>query len=152
MITPALFPIIRIADTLVLSIPPALSDDLVIRMRDELCLTIAAAPAAGLIVDASGVDIMDSYMTRCIRDLAVAVRLMGVPTVVAGLRPAVVLTLIEMGMDLPGVTTALTVERAMEALQGDRPELASDPMSLVANADETLAADAGRAPVPSSPR
>jgi rsbT antagonist protein RsbS len=66
--------------------------------------------------------VLDSYMTRNLRDLALSARLMGVTAVVSGLRPAVAITLIEMGLEIPGVYTALDLERALELLRVIRDE------------------------------
>ena len=67
-------------------------------------------------------DLMDSFLTRNIRDLALTARLMGVNTVVSGLQPAVAITLVEMGMEIPGIKTTLNLERALEHLETLREE------------------------------
>jgi rsbT antagonist protein RsbS len=70
----------------------------------------------GLAIDLSAVRELDSYLTRAIRDVAMLARLMGVATVVCGIRPAVAITLVDMGLELPGVQTAMNLERAVELL------------------------------------
>ncbi len=70
----------------------------------------------GLIIDVSAVDVMDSYVTRVVRDLALTARLMGVDTVVSGMQANVAITIIEMGLEIPGVATTLNLEQALEHL------------------------------------
>jgi rsbT antagonist protein RsbS len=109
-------PLIRLYGNLIVSIQVSLTDSMVDDLTADVTRAIERDPIQGLILDLSGVDLMDSYLTRCIRDLALTARLMGVTTILCGLRRAVVVTLVEMGLDIPGVTTALNLERALEAL------------------------------------
>ena len=85
-------PIVRLSGKLIVSIQTALSDTVVDRLQQDVAAACERGDARGLVVDLSGVDILDSYITRSIRDLAVMARLMGVETVVCGLRPAVAMT------------------------------------------------------------
>ncbi|HRI67135.1 MAG TPA: STAS domain-containing protein [Polyangium sp.] len=114
-------PIVRLQGKLIVSIQTALSDTVVDRLQQDVATACERGDARGLVVDLSGVDILDSYITRSIRDLAVMARLMGVETVVCGLRPAVAMTLVEMGMELPGVRTALNLDRALSLLDSLQP-------------------------------
>jgi rsbT antagonist protein RsbS len=114
-------PIVRLQGKLIVSIQTALSDTVVDRLQQDVATACERGDARGLVVDVSGVDILDSYITRSLRDLAVMARLMGVETVVCGLRPAVAMTLVEMGMELPGVRTALNLDRALSLLDSLQP-------------------------------
>ena len=117
-------PLIRLFDNLIVSVQVALSDETVELLMLQIAETIERTPVSGLILDFSGADIMDSHITRRVRDLAVMARVMGVRTVVCGLRASVVVTLVSMGLGVPGVMTALSLERALELL------LAPDDMSF----------------------
>jgi rsbT antagonist protein RsbS len=109
-------PLIRLFDNLIVSIQVALSDETIERLTEQITETIERTQVSGLILDFSGADVMDSHITRRVRDLAVTAGLMGVRTVVCGLRASVVVTLVEMGLGIPGVRTALNLERALELL------------------------------------
>jgi rsbT antagonist protein RsbS len=115
-------PLIRLFGNLIVPIQVSLSDSQVERLRDDVTLAIEQGRVSGLIVDLSGVDMMDSYITRCIRDLALSARLMGVDTVVCGIPRAVVITLVEMGLGIPGVASALNLDRALERLVSGEPD------------------------------
>jgi rsbT antagonist protein RsbS len=103
--------------TLLVQLNPELTDSAVRRLRDAIGRTLEAQALDGVVLDLASVDAMDSYITRCIRDLALAARLMGVPTVVCGVQPAVADTLVEMGLDLGEVPTVLNVDVALRALR-----------------------------------
>ena len=115
-------PIIGLYDNLIVPIQGAIADDVMVTLQTDVMTRIQDGDARGLIVDVSGVEVLDSYMTRNLRDLALSARLMGVTAVVSGLRPAVAITLIEMGLEIPGVYTALDLERALELLRVIRDE------------------------------
>lgn len=123
MATKMRIPIIKLYDALIVSIQVALSDELVVQLKDDVTATIEKTGAAGLIIDLSGIDIMDSYISRAIRDIGLTARLMGAKTVISGMDPMIALALVEMDMDLSGVETALNLETALEALQSERPEV-----------------------------
>jgi rsbT antagonist protein RsbS len=103
---------------LLLQLNQMLTDRAVRELRTQVGVTLERKELRGLVVDLASVDAMDSYITRCIRDLAISARLMGVPTVVCGVQPAVADTLVEMGMDLSGVRTALNLDSALRVLKG----------------------------------
>ena len=109
-------PLIRLFGNLIVSIQVALSDDTIERLTGQVTDAIERTQVSGLILDFSGADVMDSHITRRVRDLAVTAGLMGVRTVVCGLRASIVVTLVEMGLGIPGVRTALNLERALELL------------------------------------
>lgn len=109
-------PIIKLWDNLLVPLQGGMSDDAVNRLREDVTARLAAESAKGLIVDVSALAYMDSFVTRVVRDLALIARLMGVRTVVCGLSPEVAITVIDMGLELEGVVTALNMERAIEEL------------------------------------
>jgi rsbT antagonist protein RsbS len=109
-------PLIRLFDNLIVSVQVALSDEIVERLMSQITDAIERSNVSGLIIDFSGADVMDSHITRRVHDIAVTARLMGVDTVVCGLRASIVITFTEMGLSLTGVTTALNLERALEHL------------------------------------
>jgi rsbT antagonist protein RsbS len=102
--------------TLLVQLNPALTDAGVRHLRDAVGRALEAQPLRGLVLDLASVDAMDSYITRCIRDLAVCARLMGVRTVVCGVQPAVADTLVEMGFELGGVRTVISLDAALRVL------------------------------------
>jgi rsbT antagonist protein RsbS len=116
-------PIIRLYETLIVSIQIELSDAVVLELRDDICAEIMKHEARGLIIEASGIDVFDSFIARTVRDIAKVASLMGVRTVLAGLDAAMAITLVEMGMHMDGVRTALNLEAAMESLRGGHPSL-----------------------------
>ncbi len=130
----AAIPIIRLRNVLIVSVQGDLTDTTVLALKEALTDTIERAPADGLVIDISGVDLVDTYMARAFRDLSQIVRLMGVQTVLAGLDPAMAGTLVEMGMTMEGVHTALNLEAALELL-GLR-------ISTVGNVDDPFEAQA----------
>jgi rsbT antagonist protein RsbS len=109
-------PIIKLHGTLIVTIQVELSDRLVMQLKDDIGDAIDKLGPKGLIIDVSGVAIIDSYISRAIRDIGLMSRLMGVEAVISGLDPNIAMTLTEMGMDLEGVKTYLHLEAAYEAL------------------------------------
>jgi rsbT antagonist protein RsbS len=116
MINERPIPLIRLFGNLIVSIQVSLTDTLMANLVEDITREIERSQVSGLILDLSGVDILDSHLTYRLRNLAVAARLMGVDTIVCGLRPVVVMTLVEMGLELAGVLRALNLERALELL------------------------------------
>jgi rsbT antagonist protein RsbS len=109
-------PIISLYGNLIVPIQGAVGDQLMAQLSDDVSRAIDRDTARGLIIDVSAISLMDSFVTRNIRDLALTARLMGIPTIVSGLQPAVAVTLIEMGLDIQGLETTLNLERALERL------------------------------------
>ncbi len=103
--------------TLLVQLNSELTDSAVRELRDAVGRTLEAKALRGLVLDLASVEIMDSYITRCIRDLALCARLMGVPTIVCGVQPAVADTLVEMGLELGEVQTVLNVDVALRTLR-----------------------------------
>lgn len=118
-------PIIRLYGNLIVSIQGSLSDKLVNQLQDDLTEAVERSDVQGLIVDVSGVDVMDSYISRALRDIGVIVRLMGVSTVISGMHPIIAMTLVQMGLDLKGMRAALNLESAIEMLAEERREQAA---------------------------
>ncbi len=109
-------PIIKLHGKLIVSIQMALSDRLVMQLKDDITSRIERVKTTGLIIDVSGIDVMDSYISRALRDMGLIAKLMGVRTVISGLDPMIAMTLVEMGLDLKGVSSALNLETAIELL------------------------------------
>mgnify|MGYP003572141882 CR=1 FL=1 len=113
-------PIIKLHGNLIVSIQVSLSDRLVTRLTDYITEAILRTSADGLIVDLSGIDVMDSYISRAIRDLGIIARLMGVSTAISGMDPIIAMTLVDMGLDLKGMLSTLDLESAIELLDEQR--------------------------------
>jgi rsbT antagonist protein RsbS len=112
-------PIIRLHGMLIVSIQTALSDMVVNQLKDDVTNEIQEVGARGLIIDVSGIDLMDSYISRAIRDIGLIARIMGVRAVICGLAPMIAVTLVEMGMDLKGVVGELNLDSALARLERD---------------------------------
>jgi rsbT antagonist protein RsbS len=125
--TPAV-PVLTIGDILLVSLQGELHDHTAEQLQQDITDRIAHGSVSGVVIDISGMDIVDSFLARVLADIAVGARLMAARTVLAGMRPAVAITLVELGLTLPGLTTALDVERALEALAGEtQPSLGPAP-------------------------
>lgn len=123
-------PIIRMKGIFVVSIQTSLDDARVSRLKEDVAATIARQGGRGLILDVAGIDVMDSYFTRAIHDLARIARLMGVPTVLSGIDPSIAVTLVEMGLGMEGVKTHRDLEKAYEyLLQVQEEEAHSGPLA-----------------------
>lgn len=114
----ARIPIIKLHGDLIVSIQVALSDLMVQRLKDDVTREIENERPTGMAIDISGIDLMDSYISRAIRDLCIMAGLMGVRTVICGMDPMIAVTLIEMGMGLEGVETRQDLESALDWLAG----------------------------------
>lgn len=112
----ARIPIVSMFGNLFVTVRGAPTDREIAALREDVTALIERHDARGLILDLSGVHLLDTYLTRAIRDLAVLARLMGVETAVCGMRPSVAITIVDMGLALQGVHSALNLERAVELL------------------------------------
>ncbi len=92
-------------------------DRLALALQDDLMEQIRAKKARGVLLDISALDVVDSFIGRMIGNIAAMARVLDAETVVTGMRPAVAITLVELGLSLPGVRTALDIERGMALLQ-----------------------------------
>jgi rsbT antagonist protein RsbS len=102
---------------LLISIQVDLHDQLAMRLQDDLTAAIQRYGANGVLIDISALEAVDSFIGRMISDISAIGRILGARTVLVGMRPAVAITLVELGLSLPGVETALTVERGMARLR-----------------------------------
>jgi rsbT antagonist protein RsbS len=117
-------PILRMGEFLLLSIQVDLHDQLAVQLQDDLTAAIERHSSRGVLIDISAVEIVDSFIGRMISDISGMGRILGARTVLVGMRPAVAITLVELGLSLPGVETALTVERGMALLRDGKQHLA----------------------------
>ncbi|MFL6119254.1 STAS domain-containing protein [Actinophytocola sp.] len=113
-------PILRIGEQLLVSIQIDLSDESAVALQEDLAEKISATGADGVVIDISAVEIVDSFIGRMFATIASISRLFDADTVVVGMRPAVAITLVELGLSLGGVRTALDIERGMEILREQR--------------------------------
>ena len=110
-------PIIRMGEFLLVSIQVDMHDRLAMTLQDDLTGAIVRHRAHGVLIDISSLEIVDSFIGRMLANIAAMSRVLDAETIVVGMRPAVAITLVELGMSLSGVRTALTVERAMDTLR-----------------------------------
>lgn len=115
-------PILRIGDLLLVSIQIDLQDQSAIALQEDLAEQISATGATGVVIDISAIEIVDSFIGRMFATIASISRLFDADTVVVGMRPAVAITLVELGLSLGGVRTALDLERGMKILRDLRAE------------------------------
>jgi rsbT antagonist protein RsbS len=92
-------------------------DQLALRLQDDLTNAIDKKGAKGVLIDISALEMVDSFIGRMIADISGMARILGATTVLVGMQPAVAITLVELGLSLPGVETALNVERGMQLLR-----------------------------------
>ena len=109
-------PILKMGRLLLVTIQVDMNDAVAISLQDDLTRRIVETGARGVLIDISALEIVDSFIGRMLVDTAAASRLLDAETVVVGMRPAVAITLVELGLTLEGVETALSVERGMELL------------------------------------
>ena len=109
-------PILRMGTCLVVTIQVDMHDQLALTLQNDLANAIAAKQSTGLLIDISALDMVDSFIGRMIANTAAMGRILDVETVVVGMQPAVAITLVELGLTLPGIHTALNVERRMDLL------------------------------------
>jgi rsbT antagonist protein RsbS len=109
-------PILKMGGYLLVSIQVDMHDRLALQLQDDLTGRIAQTGARGVLIDISSLDMVDSFIGRMLGNIAAMSRVLDAETVVVGMRPAVAITLVELGMSLEGVRTALDVEKGMELL------------------------------------
>jgi rsbT antagonist protein RsbS len=110
-------PILRMGRFLLVTIQVDMHDQLAMTLQDDLTQRIVRDRARGVLIDISSLDVVDSFIGRMISNIAAMSRVLDAQTVVVGMQPAVAITLVELGLDLPGVRTALNVEKGMALLQ-----------------------------------
>ena len=110
-------PILKMGEYLLVSIQVDMHDRLAMTLQTDLTDRIVSVHAKGVLIDISALEMVDSFIGRMLGDLAAMSRVLDAETVVVGMRPAVAITLVELGLSLKGVRTALNVERGMELLR-----------------------------------
>jgi rsbT antagonist protein RsbS len=109
-------PILKMGNLLLVSIQVDMHDRLALALQDDLTDRIVQEGAKGVLIDISSLEIVDSFIGRMLSNIAAMSRILDAKTVVVGMRPAVAITLVELGLSLPGVQTALNVEQGMAIL------------------------------------
>lgn len=110
-------PILRMGEFLLVTIQVDMHDRLAMTLQEDLTTRIAATGAHGVLIDISSLEIVDSFIGRMIANIAGMARILDAQTVVVGMQPAVAITLVELGLSLSGVRTALNVEKGMSLLR-----------------------------------
>jgi rsbT antagonist protein RsbS len=110
-------PILRMGEFLLVTIQIDMHDQLAMRLQDDLTRAIEKKGAKGVLIDISALEMVDSFIGRMIADISGMARILDARTVLVGMQPAVAITLVELGLSLPGVATALNVERGMVLLR-----------------------------------
>src|SRR5262245_39765016 len=110
-------PILKIGQFLLVSIQVDMHDRLALTLQDDLTSRIVDTRAKGVLIDISSLDLVDSFIGRMISNIAGITRVLDADTVVVGMRPAVAITLVELGLSMPGVRTALNVDKGIAVLE-----------------------------------
>ena len=118
-------PILKQGDVLIASVQAVLTDDDLVALRRRLVDEVGETRAAGVILDVTGMDIMDSFSVRTLREVAHMIRLRGAETVIVGIQPEVAFAMVQLGLTLEGVPTALDLEEGVEYLQASGKQRAS---------------------------
>ena len=111
-------PILKMGELLLISVQVDMHDKLAVALQDDLTTRIAETHAKAVLIDISALEIVDSFIGRMLGNIAAMARVLDAQTVVVGMRPAVAITLVELGLSLPGVRTALDLETGMELIRG----------------------------------
>jgi rsbT antagonist protein RsbS len=110
-------PILRTSEFLLVTIQVDMHDRLAMTLQEDLTNQIVRHHARGVLIDISSLEVVDSFIGRMIGNIAAMSRVLDAETVVVGMRPAVAITLVELGLSLPGVRTALNVDKGMDLLR-----------------------------------
>ena len=110
-------PILRMGEYLLVTIQVDMHDQLALTLQDDLTAAVQRVGAKGVLIDISALEMVDSFIGRMIANLSRMSRILDARTVVVGMRPAVAITLVELGLSLTGVRTALNIERGMDVLR-----------------------------------
>jgi rsbT antagonist protein RsbS len=120
-------PILRMGEFLLVTIQIDMHDQLALQLQDDLTHAIDKKGAKGVLIDISALEMVDSFIGRMIADISGMARILDARTVLVGMQPAVAITLVELGLSLPGVATALNVERGMTLLRRTLKDADADP-------------------------
>ena len=115
-------PILRMGEFLLVTIQVDMHDQLALALQDDLTERIVRDRARGVLIDISALDVVDSFIGRMLANISAIARILDAATVIVGMRPAVAITLVELGMSLQGVRTALDVDRGMELIRRESSE------------------------------
>jgi rsbT antagonist protein RsbS len=110
-------PILKLGDCLLVTIQVDMHDRLAMTLQDDLTTRISETHAKGVVIDISALEVVDSFIGRILGNIAGMSRILDAETVVVGMQPSVAITLVELGLALPGVRTALNVERGMDLVR-----------------------------------
>lgn len=110
-------PVMKLKNILVVSLQVDLHDRLALELQDDVLRSLSRTGARGLLIDVSGIDVVDSFLGRILGETARMAGLMGARTVLVGVSPAVAITLVELGLSLPDVKTALNLEKGLDLLE-----------------------------------
>ena len=114
-------PILKNGDVLLVTIQVDMHDQLASALEEDLTARIVSSQARGVLIDISALEIVDSFIGRMLDNIAAVSRVLDASTVVVGMRPAVAITLVELGLSLSGVKTALDVNSGLKLIRRDRP-------------------------------
>jgi rsbT antagonist protein RsbS len=110
-------PILRMGEFLLVTIQVDMQDQLAMQLQDDLTTEIARRASRGVLIDISALEMVDSFIGRMMSDISGMARILDATTVLVGMQPAVAITLVELGLSLPGVATALNVDLGMQLLR-----------------------------------
>jgi rsbT antagonist protein RsbS len=110
-------PILKLGDFLLVTVQGDIPDQLALTLQEDLADRIVTQKARGVLIDISVLDVVDSFIGRMLGTIAGIARILDAETVVVGMQPSVAITLVELGLSLPGIRTALNVERGMHVLR-----------------------------------
>jgi rsbT antagonist protein RsbS len=110
-------PILRMGEFLLVTIQIDMHDQLALKLQDDLSNAITKFGSKGVLIDISSLEMVDSFIGRMVADISGIGKILGAETILVGMQPAVAITLVELGLSLPGVATALNVERGMAILR-----------------------------------
>ncbi len=110
-------PILRLGDCLLVTVQVDMHDELAMTLQDDLTNKIVSTKARGVLIDISALEMVDSFIGRMLGNIAAMSRILDAQTVVVGMQPAVAITLVELGLSLPGIRTALNVDAGLALLR-----------------------------------